>query len=857
MRNGSGVYSLPNAPVVPGAIISASQFNSTMNDIANALSQSLSANGETPITGSIKFPDGSASAPSIVFNSEASTGIFRPTPVSWAISILGYEKMRIHDNNLLIGTTTDTGEKLQVEGTAKIGNTLEVMGTQVFHGDLDHRGNIAADGLIFTLADVVANNNILAGGDSVGLKFKSSGLGSYVQPSYTFQFYTNTGLYSDDGASLSITTGGAKSAKFTATSAEVNDNLVINGTGSASAILEIGKDRTTSAYAILRMRATGTGAVNPTYDFSIIRASGDNGTVQYVNQGTGRHQWNTASSEFRYITTSTTTANNYTAATTAPDNGAYCTALTSAGSYQLMFKNAALTQSLVPYAITRSATGGVSSQVWKVAGDITTSAGSLETFRITDTNRFLIGNAADAIWSGDTTDVSTSYYFHGAKLGGGSGSISMGSEASFDSNLSFGRNNTNTKRVIYGQVVGNMSSSAAGAESGQLYLKTKDAADAATVTRMTINGAGATYTVPVVAPVGTEAAPTFTFTGDTDTGMYHSSANQLDFSTGGVRRLNIDTAGRLYAYSTGGDLLNLNSTVNNGLMQITATTGTANINNFAWYLTSTGSAILLLRNDAKTAYVSPITVQRNATSGTSNISFRVGGDSNVSSSDIEAGRFVVSTDGTQGKLLVGHTAQDIYMNNADVSPTQNFQIHSYKTSGNGPVSLLGTDGTNTSFWASSRTNTASKRVVQTSIGGVSVSNTAGAEKGRLELSTKAAADAATVVRATIDETAAAFTVPVTAPNVSYITKTVSTSAITQDGIYSTAAGFTLNTTDCAAGKIFTVYNNSAASIVITQGAGLTMRLSGSATTGSRTLAQRGIATFTCISSTEVICEGTT
>jgi hypothetical protein len=693
----------------------------------------------------------------------------------------------------------------------------------------------------------------------------------------------------------------------------------------------------------------------------------------------------------------------------------------------------------------------------------------------------------------------------------------MGSEESFDANLAFSRNNTSTKRVIYGQIVGNMSASAAGAEAGQLWFRTKDAADAATVTRMTINGSGLTLAVPITGkafvntpitqtlfsnttdltadyplmvsksgggatttgvalgsnnvdrstlvfnqlnsagtrligsrivgmnssnaagaekgylvfdtksasdasavarltlsevaaafaePItttgevstttGTETLPAHSFTADNDTGMYRSAANNLDFSTGGTRRFQIDSSGRLYGYSAGGDLLTLKTTANNGLLQIDTASGTANINNLTWHLTSAGSALLILRNDAKTAYISPIAIQRNASSGTSNVSFRVGGDANVNGSDMEAGRFVVSPDGTQGKLLVGHTAQDIYLNNADASPTQNFQIHSYKTTGNGPVSLLGTDGTNTSFWASARTNTASKRVVQTSVGGVSVSSTAGVEKGRLELSTKAAADAGVVVRASIDETGATFTVPVsttgnvsgvnlfassklyvnsadgltmfngatdetadhvvhvskpgggslttgvsiggnngdrsvigfnqlntsgtrvmgsrivglfasntagaekgslsfqtkgtadaalvtrlqiseagatmsipttftstvsvtgnlTAPNLSYATKVVSASLV-NDGITSIAAGITINTSDCAAGRVFQIYNNSASAITITQGAGLTMRLVGTATTGNRTIAQRGLATFTCISGTEVVVQGAT
>ena len=61
----------------------------------------------------------------------------------------------------------------------------------------------------------------------------------------------------------------------------------------------------------------------------------------------------------------------------------------------------------------------------------------------------------------------------------------------------------------------------------------------------------------------------------------------------------------------------------------------------------------------------------------------------------------------------------------------------------------------------------------------------------------------------------------------------------------------------SAGDIFSVINNSAANISISQGTGLTMRLVGTATTGSRTLAQRGIATIMFVSATECIVTGVT
>jgi hypothetical protein len=53
-RNGSGTYSLPAGnPVVTGTTISSTWANTTLNDIASALTGSVASDGQTPMTGSL------------------------------------------------------------------------------------------------------------------------------------------------------------------------------------------------------------------------------------------------------------------------------------------------------------------------------------------------------------------------------------------------------------------------------------------------------------------------------------------------------------------------------------------------------------------------------------------------------------------------------------------------------------------------------------------------------------------------------------------------------------------------------------------------------------------------------------
>jgi hypothetical protein len=57
------------------------------------------------------------------------------------------------------------------------------------------------------------------------------------------------------------------------------------------------------------------------------------------------------------------------------------------------------------------------------------------------------------------------------------------------------------------------------------------------------------------------------------------------------------------------------------------------------------------------------------------------------------------------------------------------------------------------------------------------------------------------------------------------------------------------------GDTIALYNNSASTITITQGSGVTLRLAGTATSGNRTIAQRGLATLIKIATDEWVVSG--
>jgi hypothetical protein len=60
----------------------------------------------------------------------------------------------------------------------------------------------------------------------------------------------------------------------------------------------------------------------------------------------------------------------------------------------------------------------------------------------------------------------------------------------------------------------------------------------------------------------------------------------------------------------------------------------------------------------------------------------------------------------------------------------------------------------------------------------------------------------------------------------------------------------------SAGNVMTVYNNSAVSITVVAITGVTLQLAGSATTGNRTVAQRGVGTVLCVAANTFVMYGT-
>lgn len=114
-RDSSGIYSLPDGYLaIAGETIQPSQHNPPLEDVAQALTGSLPRNGSAPMLAPLKASDGTASAPSLTFNSATGTGFYLVSPTIVGLAIGG----------VLVSQFTASG----VGGSVPIGSGIDYWG---------------------------------------------------------------------------------------------------------------------------------------------------------------------------------------------------------------------------------------------------------------------------------------------------------------------------------------------------------------------------------------------------------------------------------------------------------------------------------------------------------------------------------------------------------------------------------------------------------------------------------------------------------------------------------------------------------------------------------------------------------
>lgn len=215
-RNGSGTYTLPSGnPVVSGTLIEATWANSTLSDIASALTDSLSRSGQGGMTAALRLFDGTSSVPGLAWGSETTTGWYRAGAGDMRLVVTGSEIMRYQSTGVgITGTLSVSGNTTLSGGTSN--GVAYLNGSKV----LTSGSALTFDGT--TLANTTADNSINYKAKAASGVLRLSG----YTPAYS--------------GSLLEATNAAESAYAQLTSAASTFVWSINGSGQAATLTSTG-----------------------------------------------------------------------------------------------------------------------------------------------------------------------------------------------------------------------------------------------------------------------------------------------------------------------------------------------------------------------------------------------------------------------------------------------------------------------------------------------------------------------------------------------------------------------------------------------------------------------------------------
>ncbi len=269
-RNGSdGTYTVVNASLTPGATIKSSELNQNFADIGTELTNSVAADGQTPITGALKGAAGTALLPGYSFNGDTNMGLYHIGADNLGIALAGSK----------VGDWSTTG--LSITGTLKSSGALTVT-----TGGL----TVTAGGLTITAGGLVVTDT----GLTLTAGQYTSPVGSVGAPTYSFVGDLDTGVYHIGANNIGIGVNGAKVLDVSTTGLAVTGTITTNGvavpTGNPVAglfkNLSIKVTTTTAASVVADFVTTTDGtnyqttALSGTIDFST------NGAANKLDAGT-------------------------------------------------------------------------------------------------------------------------------------------------------------------------------------------------------------------------------------------------------------------------------------------------------------------------------------------------------------------------------------------------------------------------------------------------------------------------------------------------------------------------------------------------------------------------------------------
>ena len=316
-RNSSGTYTLPAGnPVVSGTLIEASWANTTLSDLASAMTNSLSRDGEGGMTAALRLYDGTVSLPGLAFTSETSTGLYRAGSGDMRLAVTGSQVMQFLATGVAVtGTLSASGNAtlsgtLAVTGATTLSSTLAVTGAATFSGQtvtlenstayypqlINRNKTNDANGSYISLQKI-RSTSVVQNGDVLGnVIFAGYDGAAYLQGAYINAVISATPGTNDMPTDLAFGTTADGGSGPT-------ERMRIDKAGN------LGLGVTPSAWATYKALQVDNGAIanySPTQDASYISNAYYNSGWKYIasayalryaqDGSSGSHKWYTAAS---------------------------------------------------------------------------------------------------------------------------------------------------------------------------------------------------------------------------------------------------------------------------------------------------------------------------------------------------------------------------------------------------------------------------------------------------------------------------------------------------------------------------------------------------------------------------------
>lgn len=194
-RNGTnGNYSLPIPPFTPSTVISSSDVNSDLSDIAAALTGSLSADGQTVLTGQLKGTVGTT--PTYSGNAVTTSGFGIAAGPQPYLMVAGVQIIFATSTGAsVIGTLTSSGALTVsaggaiVTGNSTVTGTLTVSSTlTVSAGGAAIAGNSTVTGTLTVSSTLTASSGFTVSAGAVSFPTASISNAAITNPGMTVQY---------------------------------------------------------------------------------------------------------------------------------------------------------------------------------------------------------------------------------------------------------------------------------------------------------------------------------------------------------------------------------------------------------------------------------------------------------------------------------------------------------------------------------------------------------------------------------------------------------------------------------------------------------------------------------------------